>query len=107
MKFVITKNTTKKNKIKILNTILAEFFCAVIPSHVGSKGLTTEQKEHFGKEANMILNTDVWKWLKLEMEEVARKRMFDEAQSIDDMVFGKALLYELDVLQLKLIHLTK
>lgn len=48
-------------------------------------------------ELRFIKECEVWKLVNTTLQEEARKRMFENSKNYDDILFGKAMLYTLDV----------
>jgi len=102
----------KKLKRKILNLLLRNLFNAVsdrdvlkfkgrIDSGVVSlneKILSKQEINNLAKEANVIKKTSLWKHLNRNVEYIAQERMFNKSVTSDDLVFPKAMLYNLDML---------
>ena len=49
------------------------------------------------QEARFIEKTKLWEIMQNNLVEAARKTMFDKAKTTDDLFFGKAILYCLDI----------
>lgn len=58
-------------------------------------------------EANIFLNTRLWKVLQIDIKYKANKKMFLESQSELDLVAGKLWQYTLDCISTRLKQLTK
>lgn len=108
-----------KKKIALLNKVMSGMFCAVTTDdfitqnpvnkkfYLRGNVLTDGQVKEIMAEAQTIMATTLWKTLVKEMVFESNQRMFEKAKDIDDMVFGKAMLYCLDVMNRKLQNLSK
>jgi hypothetical protein len=74
---------------------------------VGGDELTVAQSHNLGSEARTILMLDVYKKLMSSMEYTAQEMIFTKSKNSDDLLFGKAVLYTLDVIQKKLENIAK
>lgn len=55
--------------------------------------------------AERFENSLVWKALSSEVEYQAEKRMFRKSLNYDDMMFGKAMLYNIEIIEEKMKYL--
>lgn len=69
--------------------------------------ITPEFAKELSVEAQMIMNTNLWKMLTDEMVYEAQQIMFDRANTTDDMFFGKAIIWSIDVMKRKLAKLSQ
>lgn len=107
----------EENKVKQLNHIMKDMFNAITEDDFlkvsGGELIYNQQVvpkaaiNELVSEANMIMNSGIWKMLLNEMKYESQKLMFEKAQTIDDLVFGKACLYMLDVIERKLFSISK
>lgn len=58
-------------------------------------------------EAEYIKNSVTFKLVTDDMKYLANKTMFEKSKSFDDMMFGKAMLYVIDILIKKIKNLAK
>lgn len=72
-----------------------------------SKKLSKEMVDQLQNEAEYINNSITFQLLMDDMEYLAHQTMFARSQSFDDMMFGKAQLYVIDVLKKKIKNLAK
>lgn len=70
-----------------------------------SREITDEEIEILRRDAEVFKDSVIWNMLKRELQLAANERMFDNAKEIDDMIFGKAMLYNLDLIDKKLKNL--
>lgn len=56
-------------------------------------------------EATMLLGTDLWKVLQLDIKYRANRKMYTEAKNEDGLTFGKMWLYTLDAIATRLVSL--
>lgn len=94
----------KRLKVKILNAALKSLYRAVdvkdvITVHKDGRifvdGLQLSDKEikNIQEEAKIIEKMHLWKIMTSSLSHVANKKMYDRAESFEDMFFGKATLY--------------
>lgn len=74
---------------------------------VRGKVISREQQEQLEAEAEYIKNSVTMKLLLKDMEYLAHQTMFEKSSSFDDMLFGKAMLYVIDILKKKIHNLAK
>ncbi len=104
-------------KMAQMNRVMRSVFKAVteedilrnVNNHIVYKGqpITPEFAKELSAEAQMIMNTNLWKMLTDEMVYEAQQIMFERASSTDDMFFGKAIIWSIDVMKRKLMNLAK
>lgn len=73
----------------------------------GDKVLSKAEKDEFVSQAKVILSTKLWGIIVNEMRGAAYKKMFEKSEGWEDMTYGKALLYTLEVMEKKLDTLSK
>lgn len=66
------------------------------------KRLTEEAIQLIKDGSTYILESVAWKMLTNEAKLAANQRMFEKSKVIDDIMFGKAMLYDLELLDQKL-----
>jgi len=71
------------------------------------KKLSNEMVDQLQNEAEYIKNSITFQLLMDDMEYLAHQTMFEKSTSFDDMLFGKAMLYNIDVLKKKIDNLAK
>ena len=69
--------------------------------------LSNKMVDQLQNEAEYIHNSVTFKLLLDDMEYLAHQTMFAKSSSFDDMLFGKAQLYVIDVLKKKIQNLAK
>ena len=99
-------------KHKILNEAVADLFYSVTIDDLFSDKtgkwmfMGNELKDHEVRkivlEASNLKNSYLWKVLKTEMRYQANLKMFDEARNDYDLIAGKQILFNLDVIQTSL-----
>lgn len=95
-------------KKKILNLLLSKLFLAITEDElIPLKGLEDRQREEYAAQARLIRKSDVWKRLQTEIKHKAQKRMFEKSACWDDMFFGKAVLYVIELQDKRLEALSK
>lgn len=75
--------------------------------HLNGEKITKEQKEVYRDEALKILHSEIWKEVVKQLQLASNKRMYEKSETTDDMFFGKAMLYNLDLLNKYLNLLSK
>jgi len=69
--------------------------------------LSKEMVDQLQNEAEYINNSITFTLLMDDMEYLAHQTMFQKSSSFDDMLFGKAMLYNIDILKKKIKNLAK
>jgi hypothetical protein len=64
--------------------------------------LPEERRNDYQLLAGDLLNNKLYKDLLVEMRRAASLKMFNESQVIDDILFGKAMLYTIQLMDNKL-----
>ena len=105
-----------KMKITLKNYLLKNLFNAINEEDIlkYQKGkfiikgtpLDTRATGNFVSQANSILKSQLWKHLTDDLKYIANQRMYEKSTTIDDLIFGKAMLYNLDILENKLKRLS-
>lgn len=106
-------------KRKILNFLLKYLYNAITEDDVlkydrkegllvvGDKVLSYKHLNNLQSDIKVMRQLDWWKFLKSDIKNVANKKMYENSKSVDDMVFGKAVLYTLDVMDRKMDNFLK
>ena len=68
--------------------------------------ITQEEILQIRQDADIFKDSLIWNILKRELQLAANEHMFDNSESFDDMYFGKAMLYNLDLIDKKLKNLS-
>jgi hypothetical protein len=94
-------------KEKLLNLLLSEMFNAVTENDLltikgnsiflGEKELDKTTVEQYIAEAHAIKKMTLYKALHKHFQAAANRHMFQQSKSIDDLTFGKAVLWNMDV----------
>ena len=105
-----------KMKIKLQNYLLKNLFNAIGEDEVlkyqkgkfilRGKLLDDRATGNFVNQANSIVNSQLWKHLTDDLKYIANQRMYEKSTTIDDLIFGKAMLYNIDILENKLKRLS-
>lgn len=66
---------------------------------VGSRKMSAERIQHLKEEARSLRESELYRLLIKEIGYQATLQRFDQAKTPDDMLFGKAMLYNLDLLK--------
>lgn len=75
--------------------------------YVGDTRLEKKHLQELKQQADVILNLEAYKLIQKELAHAANVKMFRESKDFDDMYFGKAMLYCLDVIHKKLTKLSQ
>lgn len=67
---------------------------------VGTRKLTTEEIIDLREEAASFVKSSLYRLLKREIKYRATLQRYDMAKTSDDMIFGKAMLYDLDLIDI-------
>lgn len=93
---------------RILNWILRNYLKAVVFEDVittegklklGGEPIEVGQRNSFRIEARTIQDMQLWRSLRETLKQKAHESMFSKSRSWEDMFFGKALLYNLDLIE--------
>lgn len=74
---------------------------------VGGKILPQSHKDALLADAKLLKTMPLWDHLLKDMKYESNKKMYENAQSVDDIIFGKACLWLLDVMEKKIDKLSK
>ena len=103
----------KPLKIKILNFCLNHLFNAVTEDDyfyenrenkklmIGNIPASDQKLKNFKSDAQMMLHSELWTQMMKDLQYAANKKMFLDSRNMDDIVFGKAMLFCLDVMNKK------
>lgn len=107
----------KSLKLRLLNLILKRVFNSVneedvfrivgSKAFVGRNEMSQSDQQQILMDARFIKESVYWKLLLDDMRFSANDRIFNKSTSMDDVVFGKAVLWCLDVMDSKLSNLSK
>lgn len=89
-------------KIIRLEQIVADEFGRPVAKKIftiGDEKLNPEQSRILREEATYLKGTTIWSYFQNTIAETARRTMFEQSKTFEDMRTGKALLYNLDVLK--------
>lgn len=96
---------TMKRKLKrmVLNWLMSDLFNAVTEDDVikvvgnnvmiGHERISDARRQEIVMGARAMLASPFWKLLNTEMEMAANRRLYNHSTSDEDIVFGKAMLY--------------
>ena len=89
----------------ILNPVLLEDVIDLpLVTRIQGIDLTKEERISLRHEANQIKQTRLWSILTNTLVHQAHQKMFEKAESFDDMVAGKTMLYNIDI-QKKIVEI--
>ena len=105
-------------KTKIANYILKHLFNTITANdilvydlndktfQVADKVLPAGDKQDIISGARSIKNMYVWQMINKDMKYQSNKLIYEKSENTDDILFGKAILYSLDVIDKKLKNLS-
>lgn len=67
--------------------------------------LSYEEVQALAMEANALSQSRALKLILADLEYLANQTMFEKSKTFDDMLFGKAMLYNIDILRKKITNL--
>lgn len=102
-------NLKKKLRLKALNWATKNLLKALNPEELlilrkdglyqGSQRLSPEQRRNLNSDAETIEHTDLWRYMTNEVKYKAQEKMFAKSENYEDMYFGKAMLYNIQILE--------
>jgi hypothetical protein len=107
----------KRLQRKFINILVKHLFNGiteedVLVKHKGGKVsyrrgvIPLEQLQGIEEEAQRFQSSMVWKLVKDEIRFMANKRMFVKSNAIEDILFGKTMLYVIEMIDRTLIRLS-
>lgn len=89
---------------KLFNTITADDILKLENQNMFLKGkrLTTEQITELKENAERFADSVVWKLLSDDIKYHANYLMYEKSKDYQDMMFGKAILYVVDIINKRL-----
>jgi hypothetical protein len=104
-------------KRKILNYLLKNLFNTVTEDDIlrlrngklyrGNIIVSEAFKNDLINSAILIRDLDAWKEVLKDLKFLANERMYNKSVSVDDMIFGKAMLYSIDLIERKIKNLSQ
>lgn len=104
-------------KRKLLNYLLKHLFKAITEDDVlhyknktlytGSIELSTKQAQDLIQQAKKLQKMEIWLELRRNMEFAANQRMFEKSANSEDLFFGKAMLYSIELLYNKVYNISR
>lgn len=95
----------------LFNTITADDILVYNPNdktfQVADKALPAGDRQDIISGARSIRNMYVWEMINKDMKYQSNKITYEKSENTDDMIFGKAILYSLDVIDKKLKSLSE
>ena len=93
-------------KRKLENWVLRRLLNAVTESEIFDN-ISGDKLTSYQLQADDLLKTSLFKDLLTEMRRVACIQMFNKSQTLDDIRYAKAMLHSIDVMEKKVIALSK
>ncbi len=75
--------------------------------YVGGREMSKRALGSVPAQAKNIAQSQLWDYLVKDIQYIANDRMYNKSTNIDDLIFGKAMLYNLDIINNKLNNLSK
>jgi len=107
----------KKIKIHILNFLLRHLFNALTEADVlvvsgksviiQGEVVSPEIRTEIISGARMLQQLAFWKLLRREMQIEANRRIYLKSLTQDDLIFGKAVLWTIDLMEKKIDNLSR
>ena len=95
-------------KKRLLKWVVKHLFCGITEDDfVQMKKMDKPEQLQLKEEAKYLQAMQLWQQLNKEMKLAANERMFTKSNSTEDMIFGKAMLYTLEVMKTKMNNLEK
>lgn len=69
--------------------------------------LSKEQQDVLASESRILAQSRPLNLILREMKYLSNKQMFENSKTTDDMIFGKAMLYTIDIIEKKINSLSK
>jgi hypothetical protein len=89
----------KAIKTRIANLLLKNLLKAItLNEALRFDKLSSEEKRFYAEEARLITNTKLYHAISSDIKQRAHEKMFIKSNNFDDMMFGKAMLYNLDLI---------
>lgn len=114
-KLKITKENKADLQAEYINYLVKDLFNGVsVDDVLKMKGMTMfykgvalspAQKLSLVNGAKSLKALEIWQVLLEEMKNVASKRILETSKTIEDIVFGKVMLYVIDVMEKKIENL--
>ena len=107
----------KKTKIFLLNLVIKRLFNGITEEDIlvqrngrffiGRHRLTEQEVYTLKTDATFILDSEMWKTLVKCMKYEANRQMYEKSKNVEDMIFGKAVLWTIDIMEKKLKNIIK
>lgn len=105
-----------KIKIAILNLIVKNLFNGITENDIlrhdgqilyqGKRALSRAEVREISNEAKIIKEMNSWYLISNELKHLANQIMYEKSKTIDDMIFGKVILFVVDIIDKKLTKLS-
>lgn len=103
---------------KLINWLVSHLFCALTDKDILSqnpdgtfnfkdKTLDAEQQEELVEDAARFANSAIWKLMTDDAKYHACLLMYERSQDFNGMMFGKAMLYSIDIISKRLSQISK
>ncbi len=106
----------KKLKIKLLNYIIRHLFNGITENDVlrnykgkffiGRHEVPEVRIKAMIAEAKAMQKTELWGLLIKDMKLLSNQKMYERSQTVDDMIFGKAMLFITEILDKKVKNIS-
>jgi hypothetical protein len=75
--------------------------------YIGNQKLNDAQVKELTNGARTLIRMEVWNVMMNQLKIAARRKMYEKSTSYNDMYFGKAMLYNIDVMEEKVRKLSQ
>lgn len=75
--------------------------------YIGNKKLSDQQAQELTNGARTLMKMNIWNVMLNQLKIAARRKMYEKSTSYNDMYFGKAMLYNIDVMEEKIKKLSQ
>lgn len=94
------RKTQTKSQLPILNPVkLSDVLDYPYVTKIAGVDLTQDERTNLKIEANQFKQTRLWSILTNTIKQLAQQTMFQNAKNWDDMVAGKTMLYNIEVME--------
>lgn len=99
----------RKLKTKFIHYLIKNLLVAVTEEEIltvtnkgwfrGNRPLTAEEKQAIIDDARSFRDSEVWKLMSNEIRWMANLRMFEKGTTAENTIFGRAMLYNLELIE--------
>jgi len=114
---LLLRKLSKKDKHIILTESVKQMYNTISADDILSekdgewmflgRKMVEESKKYLTSEAEIFLESKLWKILQADIKYQSNRRMFTHSQTENDLIAGKFILWTLDVIKTRLESMTK